>query len=103
MNEQAIEKAIEVYLGPDCYTEADIEAVRPHLIEAITAYRDAEIADLRAKLEVATLMTEVAEQQLDWLVKESRKADLHFMLPDWNGDYGCVRDAIDAARGGEHG
>lgn len=57
MNEQAIEKAIEVYLGPDCYTEADVEAVRPHLIEAIAAYlgtsgagRDAEIERLTASL-----------------------------------------------------
>lgn len=56
MNEQAIEKAIEVYLGPDCYTEADVEAVRPHLIEAIAAYlgasgagRDAEIERLTAE------------------------------------------------------
>lgn len=38
MNKDALEKAIAVYLGPECYTEADVDAVRPHIIEAIAAY-----------------------------------------------------------------
>lgn len=92
---------------------AAIAAYRDAEIERLTAENDrnlqllkgyaVETGELRAKLEAATLMAEVAEQQLDWLIRESRKADLHFMLPDWNGDYGCLREAIDSARGGEHG